>query len=155
MAKIDFRTNQEVRLYARVAKDPVYKKVGQNLIPHISLTLTTHKAFKKKGKEEVEYKTSWHYCVAWNEQANYINLKAPAKGDFVSVVGEINQNTYVDSNQQTQYSFEILINSFNIIVRAPAADISVNDQEIDQDVTKLVEEFYNETENEEFDFDNN
>mgnify|MGYP000465861618 CR=1 FL=1 len=73
-----------------VGKDPVYKQVGANKTELAEFSVATT---KKRGEEQV---VTWFTCEAWANQAGICKVVELAKGNPVTIQGEVSANAYVD-----------------------------------------------------------
>ena len=91
----------------RITTAPEVKDNGTSKLLKFSIAV-------KRNKE----KTDFINCVAWNKSAEYLQNYG-AKGDMLSVTGRLEQSTYTDTNNNKKTSYEICVNSLQLLSSKP------------------------------------
>ena len=76
----------------------------------------------KRTKEKADFIN----CIAWNKSAEYLYSFA-SKGSMISVIGRLEQSSYTDKNNNKRTSYEVCVNSLQIL---PAPKKSDNQKDI-------------------------
>lgn len=101
--------NNQVHLIGNLGKDPELKQFGDgNAVCRFSLA--TNEYFKDK-KGERQNRTDWHTVVAWGKLAE-VMAKYLSKGQQVAVNGKLKSRKYDDSQGNTKYVTEVIVDDF-------------------------------------------
>lgn len=102
-----------IAIQGRLVRDPEFLTKGDNLI--VSLVIANKRNFKNK---QGEYATNFISVLSWNNQVvSYIQSINLAKGDLVTVVGEIFVNSH-RTETGYQENFRIQANSLYLDSRS-------------------------------------
>ncbi|MBS9775731.1 MAG: single-stranded DNA-binding protein [Fusobacterium sp.] len=97
-----------VRLVGNVGNDITLEKTtNDNKYVQISLAINNK---IKNSNGELEEKTSWFRCVAWNKTAELVN-EFVNKGDEIIIDGFLNSNTY-EKEGEKRTAVEVVVNEF-------------------------------------------
>lgn len=102
-----------VLLVGYVGKDLIQKTVSGD--KKIMLRVATHHSRKNKDGK-VNYSSTWHDVVAWDEVAEYAQDNF-VKGSRILVRGMIQYRTYADLHGHTRYVTEIKATSLQNLDR--------------------------------------
>ena len=99
----------KVMLIGHLGKDPEIISF-ENGTKKMSVTLATTERYRDRNGEWAE-QTDWHNLVAWGNLALDIAEKRRnyIKGDFMYVEGRLKTRQYVDSQNNTRYVTEVLV----------------------------------------------
>ena len=99
----------QVQLIGNLGRDLEFKTVNEDLAL-AKVPIATNE-FYKNGKGEKVQETQWHNIVAWGKTAELMQSLLN-KGDEVALQGRLVHRKYEDSNGQTKYITEIVVDQF-------------------------------------------
>lgn len=96
-----------VQLIGNLGNDAQVKNLeGGKKVANFSIATTeTYKNDKGEKQEE----TQWHSCVAWGKTAEILE-KFTSKGSQLGLQGKLIHRSYTDSDGNTKYVTEVLVN---------------------------------------------
>lgn len=104
----------QVYLLGRVGQEPNYSEPNANLqVAKISIATSR----KMKDKEV----TQWHNVTCFNGAAKFIHNYV-RKGDIISVIGEINYNTFKNKQGEEVRSTDIIAGNIQLIASKERKD---------------------------------
>lgn len=103
------KTQNKVQLIGYAGSEPQVRLFASGS-KKASLSVATHHP-RKKDTGEVEWVTTWHSIIAWNERAEYL-AENFIKGSHLLVEGSLVYRTYEDKQGHTRYITEIKANYF-------------------------------------------
>lgn len=110
-------------LVGRLTKDPVLKKMeGKN-----SCYITVAVKRQYKNSEGI-YETDFISCTVWNVIAERI-CEFCKKGDVVSVKARIQNNNYVDKDENKVYSYEIVADQISFMTSQKSEEKPLDDED--------------------------
>ena len=111
----------KVLLVGRIATDPTARTTSSNL--HVSnFTVACNGLYSKNNPQNI---TTFVPCVAWNNQANFIQTYL-RKGSLVSIEGRISRRSYISKqSNQTVYVMEVVVENINAL--GPKSETEEND----------------------------
>lgn len=110
-------------LVGRLTKDPVLKKMeGKN-----SCYITVAVKRQYKNSEGI-YETDFISCTVWNVIAERI-CEFCKKGDVVSVKARIQNNNYVDKDENKVYSYEIVADQISFMTSQKNEEKPLDDED--------------------------
>ena len=104
----------QVYLLGRIGQEPQYTEPNANL-QVAKLSIATSR--KNKDKEV----TQWHNVVCFGNAAKFVQ-KYVHKGDIVSVIGEVNYNTYKNKQNEDVKTTDIIVNNIQLVAQKERKD---------------------------------
>lgn len=89
-------------LVGRLTRDPEIQKLDGRNNTHV--TIAVKRPFKNS---DGVYETDFINCTIWNVIAERV-CEFCQKGDLISVKGRIQNNNYIDKNENKVYTYEIV-----------------------------------------------
>lgn len=95
----------KIVLMGRLTGDPEPRQT-QNGTPVASFSIAVDRDYVKDGVRE----TDFFDIVAWQNRAEFV-AKHFTKGKLICVEGRLQRRSWVDKNNQTRYSYEVVASS--------------------------------------------
>jgi single-strand DNA-binding protein len=104
----------KVMLIGRVGQAPEVRIMSQSGKPVANFSLATNENWKDKMTGEMNEKTEWHRCVAYDRLAEIIRDYV-TKGMMIYVEGKLQTRKWQDQSGQDRYTTEIVINEMQML----------------------------------------
>ncbi len=101
-----------VVLVGRLTQQPELRHTPTGT-PYCKFSLALNHYYKSKDGQRVE-EVSFFNCVAWTGTAEAL-VKYGTKGKQIGVTGRLNQNRWVDSNEQKRSTVEIVVSTMQLL----------------------------------------
>lgn len=101
-----------VFLIGRLGGDPELREFESG-VKRARVTLATNENYRNSIGEWIE-RTTWHRLVFWDWQAERIKSTA-GKGYLIFVEGRLENRSYQDEQNQTRYTNEVVVRSFQVL----------------------------------------
>ena len=113
----------KVILVGNVGKDPEVRYVEKD-VPVASFSLaTTDRGFKRQDGTEVPEKTEWHNIVVWRGLAKVVESYV-RKGTSLYIEGKLRTRSWVDQNNITRYTTEIIADQMELLGKKPEGGVA-------------------------------
>ncbi len=93
-----------VVLVGRITRDPEVTQTSSG-VSLVRFTVACNRTFKDQNGER---QADFINCTAWRYQADFMKNYVK-KGNLISVEGRIQTGSYVDNDNQTRYTTEVLV----------------------------------------------
>ena len=113
-----------VGLTGRITKEPELKTTPNN--KYVMFTLAVDRGFKDNNGN---YITDFISCVAWNNQADFINNYVQ-KGNLIELTGSIQTRSYQAPNGENKYITEVIVEKVKNLTPKPKEEIPAPDEPI-------------------------
>lgn len=112
-----------VYLVGRLTKNPEIETYENGKLTRISLAV--NRPFRNT---DGIYETDYITCTVWNAIADRI-CEYCKKGDMLSVKGRIQNNNYVDKNENRVYTYEIIVEQVSFMQNAACKETGTDSKE--------------------------
>jgi single-strand DNA-binding protein len=102
-----------VTLIGRLGKDPDMRHTSSGLAV-ATMTLATSEKWKDKNTGEMQEKTEWHRCVAYQRTAEVCGQYL-AKGSLVYFEGKLQTRKWQGQDGQDRYTTEVVVSSMQML----------------------------------------
>lgn len=109
----------KVVLVGRLGQDPEQRALPSGTAI-ANFSVATNETRKDQNGQYID-STEWHRCVAFGNQADFIN-KYFTKGRLVYIDGRLRTRKWQDSNNATHYSTEIMADTAMLLDRGPRSE---------------------------------
>lgn len=99
-----------VFLIGRLVNDPELK-ISENEKKFISITVAVQRSFKNSNGI---YESDFIKCKMWNAIASNVK-EFCKKGDLIGIKGRIQNNDYIDSDNNKKYTYEIIADKVSFL----------------------------------------
>ena len=110
-----------VSLTGRITKDPEIK-FTQSGNTYVMFSIAVNRKYKDANGER---QTDFIPCVAWNNQANFINDYI-TKGNLIEITGNIQTRTYQTQSGENRQVVEVVVDSVSNLTPKPKEEPTKN-----------------------------